>query len=134
VTSDLNIVERYIKDLKNIDSSNIISSSLPQSKSYLKILGIPYYIEDINLSITTDIVEKVIQTTHLFKDIVLVFYLYIIKVFSKLDIAIIWIDIWNSQNSTKEKLLINRCFNIECHITTIKDTNMNSSVLQYKNC
>ena len=44
---------------------------LLQSKSYLKILGISYYVEDTNLFITIDIVERVIQTTHIFNDVVL---------------------------------------------------------------
>jgi len=43
ITSDFNIVEKYVKDLNNIDSSNIISPRLPQSNFYLKILDIPYW-------------------------------------------------------------------------------------------
>ena len=32
------------------------------------------------------------------------------------------------------KGLINKCFNIESYITTIRGTNMNLGILQYKNC
>jgi len=39
-TSDLNIIEKYMKDLNDIDLNNIISFRFPQSKSYLKILNI----------------------------------------------------------------------------------------------
>ena len=92
-TSDLNIVKKYLKELNNIDNSEIISSKLPQLKSYLKILEIPYFTKDSNLSITSDSIEHTIKLTHIFNNIILVSCLYIIKVFLKLDIAVIWIDI-----------------------------------------
>jgi len=87
-TSDLNIIKDYMKNLNNVDSSDMMSSRLLQSKSYLKILAIPYFVEDTNLLLTPDIIEKVLETTF------------------------IWVDIWDSQNDTKEKMLINKCFNI----------------------
>jgi len=54
---DLNIVEKYIKKLNNVDLSNIISLRLLQLKSYLKILSIYYFADDTNLPITLDIIE-----------------------------------------------------------------------------
>jgi len=84
--------------------------------SYLKILDIPYFIEDTNLPITSDIVERVIKTSYIFDDIILA-------------LAIVWVDIWNFQNSMKAKLLINRHFNVVQHIATIRDTNMNPGFL-----
>ena len=60
VPSVLNMVEKYIKDLNNIDSSNTMSPRLLQSKSYLKILGILYFVEDTNLSIIPNIMEWII--------------------------------------------------------------------------
>jgi len=42
--------------------------------------------------------------------------------------AMIWVDIWDLQNSTKAKCLINRCFNIGHHIAMIKETNMKPCV------
>jgi len=53
--SYLNIVEKYMKELNDIDLNNIMSPRLPQSKSYLKILGISYFLEDTNLSVMPDI-------------------------------------------------------------------------------
>ena len=88
-TLDLNIIEKYVKDLNNVDLINIISSRLFQSKSYMKILDIPYYIEDNNLSITTDIVKRVIQKTYIFNDVVLESCPYIIKMSPKSYMAII---------------------------------------------
>ena len=39
-TLDLNIIEKYIKNVNNVNMNEIISSRLSQSKSYLKILDI----------------------------------------------------------------------------------------------
>ena len=64
-TLDLNIVEKYIKKLNNVNSNNVISSQLSQSKSYLKILGIFYYSVNINSLIISDTVEEVIKNTHI---------------------------------------------------------------------
>ena len=74
IFSDLNIVEKYMKELNDIDLNNIMSSRLPQSKSYLKILGISYYLEDTNLSIMPDIIKRVIKCIYMFNNIVLASY------------------------------------------------------------
>ena len=60
VSSVLNMVEKYIKNLNNVDLSNIMSLRLLQSKSYLKILGILYFVEDTNLPIIFNIIEWII--------------------------------------------------------------------------
>ena len=80
-----------------------MSPYLSQSKLYLKILKVPYFLENTNLSITSDVIEEIIKDIHLFNDIFLAFFSYIIKVFPKSDMAIIWINIWDSQNGTKAK-------------------------------
>jgi len=41
--SDLSIIEKYFKSVEGINSNDISSPRLPQSKSYLKITGLPYY-------------------------------------------------------------------------------------------
>jgi len=64
VISDLNIIENYIKNINVVDSNEVMFPRFVQSKSYLKILGIFYHIKDIYLSITSDIVEKVLYPTH----------------------------------------------------------------------
>ena len=131
---NLNIVERYVKNLNNIDSENVMSSQPSLSKLYLKILEVSYFLEKTNLLITSDIVEEVIKKSHIFNDVVLASYPQVIKTSPKSDIAVIWINIWDSQNNLKAKGLINKCFNIGCQIPTIRGTNMNSDVPQYKNC
>ena len=56
-TSDLNTINKYIKNVNIVDPENIMASQLPQSKSYLKILGISYIKENINTSVSLDFVE-----------------------------------------------------------------------------
>ncbi len=68
-------------------------SRLPQLKSYLKILGILYLIEDTNVPISSDVVKRITKSTHIFNDVVLAFKLRVIKALPKLDIVIIWVDI-----------------------------------------
>ena len=72
-----------------MDLNDIQSAHLLQSKSYLKILDIPYFIEDIDMPINLSIVEFIIKNTHIFNNIYITSKLYIIKVSSKSDIAII---------------------------------------------
>jgi len=88
-SSNLKIVERHVKKLDNINSNDVMSSCLSQSKLYLKILEVLYFLENINLSITSDIIKEIIKDTHIFNNIVLASCLHIIKAFSKSDIAVI---------------------------------------------
>ena len=91
--SDLKVVEEYIKELNDINSNKVIYFCLSQSKFYLKILGIPYYIVNTNSPVIFDVIEKVIKDIHIFNDIILASCLYIIKASPKLDMTIIWVDI-----------------------------------------
>jgi len=70
-SSSLNIIEKYLKELNNVDSNKVISPRLLQFKSYLKILGVPYFIEDTNTLILSNIIECIIKSIHIFNDIVL---------------------------------------------------------------
>jgi len=56
----------------------------------------------------------------MFEDITLAAKLCIIKALPKSDMAIIWIDIWNSQSGSKAKLLINHSFSYGRFIATIR--------------
>ena len=56
-------------------------------------MDISYYIKNTNLPIIPDIVERIIYTTHIFNNTVLVSYLRIIKASPKLDIVVTWVDI-----------------------------------------
>ena len=89
----LNMIKKYIKNVDTIDSKESIVSQLPQSEFYLRILGIVYFIKNTNILINADLVEQVFKSTYIFNDIILVFRSQVIKVSSKSNIAVIWIDI-----------------------------------------
>ena len=109
---DTGIIKKILKEAKNINQNLINSPQLSQSKSFLKILGFFYFSENTNHHITSELVEGVIKKLHIFNDITLTSKLQIIKALSHSDLAVIWIDTWNSQNSSKAKIIINQQFNV----------------------
>ena len=90
VQSNLYIIENYVKKIKDIDTINIDAPCLLQSKSYLKIIGIPYFSHDnSNKCLTPNDIECIIKQNQIFDNIVLVLKPYIIKVSPKSDMSII---------------------------------------------
>jgi len=79
--------------------------------------------------VTSDFIKGILKKIHLFKDITLASKPHVIKVSSKSNIAVVWVDIWDFQSSSSAKNIINHCFNIRWFVTTIQDTNMNLGVL-----
>jgi len=135
IQSDLQIIDQYIKKSEDINELQVEEPRLSQSKSYLKIISILFFPngrtqEQLNVSD----VETILKQNQIFDDIKLASRPRIIKVSSKSDMSIVWIDIWDYQSRSKAKCLINRCFNIGRYIATIRGANMNPGVLQYKNC
>ena len=80
------------------------------------------------------VIENIIKSTHIFNDIKVASKPHVCKILPKLDMAIIWVDIWDLQNGSLAKKIINRSFNIGSFITTVRSANMNPSVSQCKNC
>jgi len=132
-TSDLNTIERYLKSINGAGNDEVLAPRLPQSKSYLKITGIPY-IQPNGNKLTSDDITTTMKQLELFKPVNLTAKPRVIKASPKSDMAIIWFDIWDSQNSSKAKLLINHSFNFGRYIATIRATNMNPGVPQCHNC
>ena len=87
--SDLQAIEKYIKSTSNVDADQVQIPRLPQSKSYLKIIGVLYLSEVTNTRITSDKVERILKSNHIFNDVILALKTRIIKVSPKLNIAII---------------------------------------------
>ena len=86
---DLQTIEKYIKETNQIDSENIKTPQLSQSKLYLKIIGISYLLENTNTSILVNIVETIIKNNYIFNNTAIASKSRIIKVSLKSDIAII---------------------------------------------
>ena len=99
---------------------------LPQSKSYLKIIGISYFSYDKSQEcLSSSNIEQIIKQNQIFDNIILTSKPWVIKVSLKSDMLIIWIDIWDIQSRSKAKSLINWYFNVGKYITTIREANMN---------
>ena len=90
---NLQVIENYVKNIENVNLEYIEAPRLPQLKFYLKITGIPYFIENTNISIMLDFIESIIKSNHIFNNLSLVSKPQVIKASSKSDIAIIQIDI-----------------------------------------
>ena len=78
--------------------------------------------------------ESIIKAFHIFNDIKIASKPHVCKMSLKSDMAIVWIDIWDSQNGISVKKIINWSLNIGSFITTVRGANMNSGVPQCKNC
>ena len=133
--SDLSIIDHYIKNSDDINALQVKDSRLPKSKSYLKIIGIPFYPHpNSQEKLTSSNIKTVLKQNHIFDNISLTSKPRIIKVSPKSDMTIVWLDIWDVQSGQNAKLLINRCFNVGNNIVTIRGANMNPEVPQCKNC
>jgi len=126
-SSNLSTIERYLKSIDNTGNDKILAFWLSQSKSYLKITGIPY-IQPNGDKLTDNDITTTMKHLELFEPVNLAVKPRIIKASSKSDMAIIWFDIWDSKNGSKAKLLINHSFNFGRYIITIRATNMNPRV------
>jgi len=131
--SNLSIIGNYFKSVEGINSNDIPNPRLSQSKSYLKIMGLPYLQANSN-KITSKNITDFMKHIDLFENVSLATKPRIIKASPKSDMTIIWFDIWDTQNGSKAKLLINHSFNLGRHITTVRATNMNPGIPQCHNC
>ena len=91
--TDLQTIENFVKNMENVNSDDIESSRLSQSKSYLKIIDTLFFIENTNIHISSNFFESVIKSNHIFNNLSLASKLQVIKVSSKSYIAIVWVDI-----------------------------------------
>jgi len=87
--SDLQVIEKYIKSVFYVNIDQVQSPQLLQSKSYLKIVSIPYLSKTTHSHITSEEIENVLKNTHIFNNVILALKLRIIKVSPKSDMAII---------------------------------------------
>jgi len=63
---DLSTIEKYLKNVQNVNPDSIESPHLPKSKSYIKIIGLPY-LSKLGV-MSSDIIEGVLKNSHLFKN------------------------------------------------------------------
>ena len=58
---NMSIIKDTLKNSENINQNLIESPHLPQSKLFLKILGLLYYLENTNKAISPDIILGVLM-------------------------------------------------------------------------
>jgi len=68
-TSDLQTVENYVKNIDHLDLKDMKILCLPQSKSYLKIIDIPYLMENTKMPINFSVVESILKNNHIFNNV-----------------------------------------------------------------
>jgi len=89
LSSDLQEIKKYVKNSLSSNADKVTSARLPQSKSYLKIVGISFISKKTNSHITLDEIEDVLKNNCIFNNIVLASKPHVIKVSPKSDMAII---------------------------------------------
>jgi len=62
--SDLLAIEKYIKSTTCVEAEQVQSLRLSQSKSYLKIVGVPYLSKSIKTCITSNDIERILKSNH----------------------------------------------------------------------
>jgi len=88
-SSNISIINNYIKKCDNVNVRDIQDAYFPQSKSYLKILGILYLIEGTNMPINSSVMELIIKSIYVFDNIKITSKPRVVKVSLKSDIAIV---------------------------------------------
>jgi len=86
--SDLQEIKKYIKNSLLNNGDQFFSPQLPQSKSYLKIVEIPFLNEQLNTCILPEDIKKILKNNHIFNNIILISRPRVIKVLPKSDMAI----------------------------------------------
>jgi len=68
--SDLMLIDQYIKNSNNVNALQVDKPWLPKSKSYLKIIGIPYYPHNNSQEcLTSNDIETVLKQNQIFDNI-----------------------------------------------------------------
>jgi len=92
--SDLQIIDQYVKNSRDINTLQVDEPCLSQLKSYLKIIGIPYFPHgNTQDHLTSSDMETILKQNQIFDNINLASKPRVIKVLPKSDMSIIWIDI-----------------------------------------
>ena len=84
---NLSTIEKYLKNVQNVNLDSIESSCLPRFKSYMKIIGL-LYLSKLEV-MSPNIIESVLKDLHLLKDITLASKPHVIKALPKSDKAVV---------------------------------------------
>ena len=90
---ELEVIKQWLKKTAGLGEDTEIEPCLPQSKSFLKVLGIPYWNSKISFPVTSAQVAEAPSSSPIFECVILAFMPCIMKASPSSDISIIWIDI-----------------------------------------
>jgi len=62
---DFQTIKKYVKNTNHINSDKVNTPCLPYPKSYLKIIGILYFLENTNTLISLDVVKTIIKNNNI---------------------------------------------------------------------
>ena len=88
--SDMSIIDQYVKNSNNINTLQVEEPCLPMSKSYLKIIGIPFFSHaNSQDKLMLNDIELILKQNHIFDNISLTSKPRVIKVSPKSDMSIV---------------------------------------------
>ena len=132
--AELEVIKQWLKKTAGLGEITEVEPHLPQSKSFLKVLGVLYWDSKTSLPVTPAQIAEALSSSLLFEGVTLVSMPHIMKASPSSDMSVIWTDIWDSQKGSKGKTLINRSFNFGHHTATVRRTAMHPEVTQCCNC
>jgi len=91
--AELEVIKQWLKKTANLGDVTEVEPRLSQSKSFLKILGIPYWDSKISLPVTPAQVAEALSSSPLFESVILASMPHIMKASPSSDMFVIWIDI-----------------------------------------
>ena len=94
--AELEVIKQWLKKTTGLSKVAEVEPHLPQSKFFLKVLGISYWNSKTSLPITPVQVAEALSSSPLFKGVTLASMPHIIKASPSSDMSVIWIDIWDS--------------------------------------
>ena len=84
------LIDQYIKNSNDVNTLQVEEPRLPKSKSYLKIIGIPYYPHNNSQEcFTSSDIEAILKQNQIFDNISLASKPQVIKVSPKSDMSIV---------------------------------------------
>jgi len=88
--SDLTIIDQFVKNSCDLNALQVEESRLPKSKSYLKIISIPFYPHANSQDrLTLADIKIILRQNHIFDNVTLASKPRVIKVSPKSDMAIV---------------------------------------------
>ena len=94
--AELEVIKQWLKKTAGLGEITEVEPRLPQSKSFLKVLGVPYWDSKTSLPITPAQVAEALSSSPLFEGVTLASMPHIMKASPSSDMSVIWIDIWDS--------------------------------------